>query len=100
MRACREWLSWIISIDWLSCNSLNLLLELWSDLVDVLRSHKDTCLLIGSLLESSLSALGNCGCQDIDGGGWELRDVLRHSDQHSRSSKMVTHLHKALGQLK
>jgi len=68
-------------------------------LVDVLWSHKDTGLLVSCLLKSCLSALSDCGCQNIDSSRWELRDILGHSNEHPSSTKMVAHFNKSLRKL-
>ena len=68
-------------------------------MVDILWPHKDTGLLVSCLFESCLSALSDCGCQDINSGCWELRNILGHSNEHSSSTKMVPHFNKSLSKL-
>jgi len=83
MRALSQWLWLIFNLNWFSGDSFNLFLEFWRDLINVFRSNQNDSLLISSVFESSLSAFGNCCCQDVDGGRWELRNVLGDSDKHS-----------------
>lgn len=99
MRAWREGFWIILSLHWLSCDGLDLLLELRCHLIYVLRSDQDASLCIGRLLQASLRALCNRGREDVDHTRREHRNVLAYSDQHSRSSQVVTHLSDAFGQL-
>jgi hypothetical protein len=49
MRARSQSFWWVLSLNWLSCDTLNLLLELWIYLIDVFWSHQYDGLSISSL---------------------------------------------------
>ena len=72
VRAGGQDLWWIISCYWLSCDGLNLLLELWVNLFNILWSYQNTGLSIGCLFQPSLCAFSDCGCQNIDSCSREL----------------------------
>ena len=99
MRARCQRLRVVVDFDRLSGDSFDLLFELRIDLVDVLRSDKDARPLVGGLLETSLCALGDSSCQDVDSCAWKLRDVLADSVKHACGAHMVAHFDKALSKL-
>jgi hypothetical protein len=81
VRARGKRLRCIFLSDRLTGNRFDLSLELWWNIIDILRSNQDTSPLVGSLLESSLGTLTNCSGHNIDFTVGELTDVLAHSDQ-------------------
>ncbi len=84
---------WVLLLNRLTSNLLNLSLKLWRNFINILRSNKDTRPLVSLLFKISLGALTNCGGHDVDHIIGELAYVLTYSNQQTCCSQMVVHLH-------
>lgn len=98
-RAWGKRLCCVLLTDWLTSNWLDLGLELWWDVVDVLRANQNASPLVSSLLQASLTALSNSSSHNVDFIVGELTDVLADSVQKASCTQVIIHLHEALSQL-
>jgi Zn-dependent M16 (insulinase) family peptidase len=95
-RTGRHRLGVVISLNWLSCDTLDLLFELGVDLVNVLRPDKDASPFVSRLLESSLCTFGYTSGQNLSGRSRELTNVVANPYHQSSGQDVVVHFNKSL----